>query len=207
MAVTPITPVFAADAVDVLVAAFAQESATNYLFPESEGGRIEKLRALFEWGVRYRLACEMPVLGIWDAESLAGVALIRSPAWKQDPPLAQRLWNSVAAQIGPIADARVDLYDRVQAAHIPPEPHAYLAAIGVRPEAQGRGLGAVLLTACIELAEADPVAQGTALDTGSEQSQAYYERFGFRLHAIGQMESQKMRILYRPNQVAKNGSP
>lgn len=202
-----ITPENAAAAVEVLVAAFAQESATNYLFPESEGERIEKLRALFDWGVRYRHACKMPVLGLWDEGCLIGVALVRSPAWRHDPPLAQAMWKPVAKLIGPRANARVDLYDQVQSANIPAEPHAYLAAIGVRPEWQGRGHGAKLVRACIVLSEKDPIAQGIALDTGSEMSQAYYERFGFFLHAVGQMEGQTMRVMYRPNQNGPEKSP
>lgn len=195
----PIDAAAAEEAVEVFVAAFMRESATNYFFPESEGGRLEKLRALFDWGVRYRLACGMPVLGVWDEGRLAGAALVRSPAWRQDPPLAQSMWEPVAEFIGPAANARIDLYDQIQSRNLPTPVHAYLVAIGVRPEDQGRGIGAEMIRACIALAESDPVAEGMALDTGSELSQAYYERFGFCLHAVDRMEDQTMRLMYRPN--------
>lgn len=186
-------------AIEVFVAAFMTESATNYFFPESEGGRADKLRVLFGWGVEYRLACGMPVLGAWLEGGLVGAALVRSPAWRQDPPLAQAMWEKVSKVLGPAANARIDLYDEVQSRNLPEPPHAYLVAIGVLPEHQGRGVGAALIEACLEIAESDPVAKGMALDTGSELSQAYYERFGFRLHAVDRMEEQVMRIMYRPN--------
>lgn len=200
----PIGPEHAEDAIAVFVAAFMKESATNYFFPEAEGERPEKLRTLFEWGVRYRLACDMPVLAAWQGDVLAGAALVRSPAWRQDPPLAQKMWEDSAAKLGPIANARIELYDQVQARNLPDPAHAYLVAIGVHPDLQGQGIGAALIEACIEIAESDPIAEGMALDTGSELSQAYYERFGFRLHAVDRMEEQVMRIMYRPNVVVSS---
>jgi GNAT superfamily N-acetyltransferase len=55
--------------------------------------------------------------------------------------------------------------------------HWYLLAIGTRPEAQGGGLGSVLLAHT--LATADELRQPAYLEATSTRSRALYERFGF----------------------------
>ncbi len=54
----------AASASEVLAQAFQNESATDYFFPPEEGGKLEKLRALFGWAVDYRMRTGVPVLGV-----------------------------------------------------------------------------------------------------------------------------------------------
>jgi ribosomal protein S18 acetylase RimI-like enzyme len=57
--------------------------------------------------------------------------------------------------------------------------HWYLLAIGVRCEAQGRGLGGVLLAHT--LAIADERGQPAYLEATSTRSRVLYERFGFQV--------------------------
>ncbi|MEA2501344.1 MAG: hypothetical protein QOD01_1455, partial [Actinomycetota bacterium] len=62
-----------------------------------------------------------------------------------------------------------------------PKGFAYLRALGVHPEARGRGVGRALTVACLEQARADGAA-GIALNTVSlmTAATALYERLGFR---------------------------
>jgi ribosomal protein S18 acetylase RimI-like enzyme len=62
-----------------------------------------------------------------------------------------------------------------------PKGFAYLRALGVHPEARGRGVGRALTVACLERARADGAA-GVALNTVSlmTAATALYEGLGFR---------------------------
>jgi GNAT superfamily N-acetyltransferase len=61
------------------------------------------------------------------------------------------------------------------------EAQAGFRMLAVSPAAQGRGVGAALVEACIERARADGKLQLTLLTTGAMQAaHRLYERFGFR---------------------------
>jgi ribosomal protein S18 acetylase RimI-like enzyme len=58
-----------------------------------------------------------------------------------------------------------------------PEPHWYLAGIGVDPSAQRRGIGAALLQPGVEAAERAGLP--AVLLTNNEANLPFYERYGF----------------------------
>ena len=62
-----------------------------------------------------------------------------------------------------------------------PKGYAYLRALGVHPQARGRGVGRALTVACVERARADG-AVGIALNSVSimPAATALYEGLGFR---------------------------
>ncbi len=64
-------------------------------------------------------------------------------------------------------------------AAFPSMPVRYLQALGVAPDAQGRGVGSRLLAD--GLAEADMAVESVYLETGKADNVAYYERYGFAL--------------------------
>lgn len=75
---------------------------------------------------------------------------------------------------------RMGLVGEALAAHHPgDDDHWYLLAIGVRPEAQGRGLGGALLAHT--LAIADERGEPAYLEATSARSRRLYERFGFEV--------------------------
>ena len=59
----------------------------------------------------------------------------------------------------------------------PTEDHWYLVVAGVRPEAQGRGLGALLMRRGLDAA--DSTGTPVYLETADRANVAYYEQFGF----------------------------
>lgn len=64
-------------------------------------------------------------------------------------------------------------------AHHPVEPHHYLWFLGVRPEAQGQGVGSALLT--WTLAAADVEGQPAYLEATSPHNRRLYQRHGFEV--------------------------
>jgi GNAT superfamily N-acetyltransferase len=67
----------------------------------------------------------------------------------------------------------------LEAEHPPEPPHFYLAALGVEPDQQGRGLGSRLLAPVLEVCDSDGVA--AYLESSKESNIAFYGRHGFRL--------------------------
>ena len=61
----------------------------------------------------------------------------------------------------------------------PQQPHWYVASLGVEPAAQGRGLGAALLTKFLE--HADREGFPTYLETDRMRNVGFYEARGFRV--------------------------
>ncbi|WP_331709831.1 GNAT family N-acetyltransferase [Paenibacillus riograndensis] len=72
-------------------------------------------------------------------------------------------------------------YIRVTRAAAPPLLHHYLIMIGVKPEAQGKGVGTALLKHLLETVNTDKQSQGLALDTENKRNIALYQNFGFTL--------------------------
>ena len=68
--------------------------------------------------------------------------------------------------------------DNLRAAAVP-EPHWYLAGIGVDPPQRRRGIGSALIAPGIEASERDGIP--CALLTNTEQNLAFYEHHGFEV--------------------------
>ena len=61
----------------------------------------------------------------------------------------------------------------------PKERHFHVGIIGVAPDAQGRGVGRLLLSAIHEVSSADGISVGVALDTENPDSRRIYEVNGY----------------------------
>jgi ribosomal protein S18 acetylase RimI-like enzyme len=64
-------------------------------------------------------------------------------------------------------------------AHLPSEPCWVLDLVGVRPDAQGQGIGRALIAHGTERAHA--AGQPVFLETGNQSNVAFYESLGFRV--------------------------
>jgi GNAT superfamily N-acetyltransferase len=80
-----------------------------------------------------------------------------------------------------IGDAieRIGALGVAMAEHHPPEPCWYLALLGVRSSAQGRGIGGALLEA--KLARIDSAGEPAYLEASTPRNRALYERHGFEV--------------------------
>lgn len=77
--------------------------------------------------------------------------------------------------------ARMGEVSELMGEHHPTERHWYLLAIGVKPEAQGRGLGSVLMAHTLEVI--DQRGEPAYLEATSPRGRTLYERFGFEVTA------------------------
>lgn len=87
----------------------------------------------------------------------------------------------VACVLPASASAFLNRYMKRTRAAAPREPHGYLVMVGVRPEAQGHGLGRRLVEDAIERTRIH--ATGIALDTENAANVGLYEHWGFRKRA------------------------
>jgi RimJ/RimL family protein N-acetyltransferase len=66
-----------------------------------------------------------------------------------------------------------------------PDPHWYLAIVGVEPAARGRGLAGQILRPMLDRLDADRLP--AYLETGNPRNLTYYPRFGFEV--VGAVEN------------------
>ncbi|MBW2576791.1 MAG: GNAT family N-acetyltransferase [Deltaproteobacteria bacterium] len=111
-----------------------------------------------------------------DGEVAGG--LVASPPGRfplPPPPLRVRL-GLLMRQGWSVARRWEVVFEVLDALH-PPEPHWYLAVLGVDCSAQRRGIGAALLSHWLADVDRDPIP--AYLETDSEANIRFYERAGF----------------------------
>ena len=90
---------------------------------------------------------------------------------------ADRFVKEVTTLAGPWSDRMLGLFELADQHH-PHEPHEYLFFVGVRPGAQGNGIGSALMAPV--LTRADAAGHPCYLEASSPGSRVLYERLGFR---------------------------
>jgi ribosomal protein S18 acetylase RimI-like enzyme len=152
-----------------LARAFDDDPVAAYALPSARR-RPAQLQRFYRERLRTLLADE---LVFCDGER-SGAALWAAPDnWRT--PLAELLRTRVFSWRTPlflVGGARVEHRH-------PPEPHYYLAILGVEPAAQGRGLGSQLLAPMLDRCDSEGVP--AYLESSKESNVAFYERHGFRV--------------------------
>jgi ribosomal protein S18 acetylase RimI-like enzyme len=156
VAPVPLDPGDVSAAADVLVRSFADDPGLHFVLPDA-ADRERLGSSLAHAVIRYALRCGTPLA---TAGKVRGVALWFPP----DAPaptgadLAETGLAAVPDQIGPDAWGRFQrLLDHLDALHprYAPEPHWYLAMLGVDPAWQRQGLGEALLRPIFAMADRD----------------------------------------------------
>lgn len=164
------------DAVRVLARAFRDNPLNRAVIEADPGVRLRAnrhgMRALLS--VAQAQGCAR--VGCW-SQRVAAVLVATPPGAYPlpAPSLVARL--RCAAGQGLRTAQRWSLVFEAVAAHHPPEPHSYLATLGVDPELQGRGLGTALLRHWLE--DADRWGHPAYLETDRAENLAFYGRQGF----------------------------
>jgi ribosomal protein S18 acetylase RimI-like enzyme len=173
-------PIARASAADLPAAAetLARAFRDNALNVAVIGGDPERRLQSNRHGCRALLPVAHVHGEVWVARSggeLAG-ALIGVPpfGWPLPPPAAVARLRCLLGQGWRVARRWGEAYEALEAVH-PPEPHWYLASLGVLPGRQGGGLGAALLAAW--LAGAD--SHDAYLETDRPRNVDFYRRHGF----------------------------
>lgn len=165
-------------AADDLAAAFKDDVALDW-FLRDDRRRDEARQRLFRFIVRQMAfgagRIERPEGGGAAAIWMPFEALRPTPLVAELRSLPTLLFTTGLARFRRLAAFRADL-DR----HHPMErPHAYLWFLGVRPEAQGHGVGSRMLKAA--MARLDAEGQPAYLETETERNVGLYRRHGFEV--------------------------
>lgn len=182
------------EAATVLAEAFADDPVMSWIFPDP-AERPTHLRAFM------RMAAERSH-GVGHAFELTehrGAALWCPPEVAfYDDAFGMQFYELAAAANG----ARVDMVLGGLAEmgeHHPAAPHFYLSNVGVAPESQGRGLGAVLLERVLRTCDAEGIV--AYLESSNPRNVSLYERSGFDVTAeINLPEGPIMRPMVRQPQ-------
>ncbi len=150
------------------------------------------MTTFFEWGLGQGLAH-----GHVDqaGECQAGAVWLRPPG-HPTPGLLEELamLPRFVTVTGWAGMARARAVQAAMARHFPRAPHWYLAFLGVHPQAQGRGLGSLLLRH--HLARIDAENAAAWLETARPRNVALYRRHGFEVVAT-----------FRPDPPYDDGGP
>ncbi len=175
----PLTPPGVGAAADVLVRSFVDDPGLLFALPDL-ADRTRLGPSLARTVVRYALRCGAPLT---TPDVVRGVALWFPP--DAPPPTEDDLTETgiaaVPDQIGPDAWQRFKrLLDHLDALHpaYAPEPHWYLAMLGVDPDWQGQGIGESLMEPVFAAADRDGLC--CYLEAPTEGNALYYGHRGFR---------------------------
>lgn len=183
MSTTTVIPLMADHipaATRVLVRAFAEDPGLLFVLPDpTDRARLNE--PLAQAALRYTLRCGAPLATAGDVH---GVALWFPP----DGPtptasdLAETGIATVPGLLGKAAWARFErLMAHLDALHpvYAPEPHWYLAMLGVDPAAQRQGFGAALMAPVFAQADRDGVC--CYLEAPTAANARYYANRGFQV--------------------------
>lgn len=165
---------------DDLAAAFSTDPMFEW-FMKTGRGRDAARRGLFDFILR-----ETAIPTGWALRpSVGGGASVWIPSQRMGP---SHWWDEIRTLPVILAATGFSRFDRMAAMrsamekHHPVEqPHIYLWLLGVRPEAQGAGVGSRLLRAGLDRADAQSLP--VFLETATERNVALYRRHGFEIIA------------------------
>lgn len=176
----PLPPHHLDDAVTVLAASFADEPNFLDLFPDPRV-RARALPRLFAALCR-DAADHGRIDAAWHRHRLVGVSVWLAPgAFPLDGRRQVRLAPTMARLLlaAPRSAPRLARCNRAVSALHPPQPYAYLAAIGIDPSHQRQGLGDQLLTTGLAAADTDGVP--CYLEAQRSTTVGWYQRHGFEV--------------------------
>ena len=164
-----------APAAGVIARAFHEDALNVYLYPDAET-RERFAPVVFEAFVRYD-----QLFG--QVDYLPGFTAVAT--WIR-PGVAETPERLAEAGFGNLPDeAPLAVLDTVftfigtVVSRAAPEPHWHLRLLGVEPDSQGRGLGAVVMRR--GMTEAAATGHAVFLETFSERTVGFYRRNGFEL--------------------------
>jgi ribosomal protein S18 acetylase RimI-like enzyme len=165
------------DDLETIVGALTESFFDDPVMSWAFDGSVRRKRLAVMWGVMAKYGY-IPAGAATVLPGGDGAALWMPPGQSLD----EAFWSEHASEfVGGLEGdmERLGQLGRAMDESHPTEEHWYLLAIGIRPEAQGRGLGVTLLGHTLALADA--AQQPAYLEATSARSRALYERFGFEV--------------------------
>lgn len=168
------TPAHLPDVCDLLARAFVSNPLHVAVFG---AGALERNREFFRVGIpatrghKIVAVQDDRVVGFTNWTASAKCQFTIAEKIQLMPPLMRA--------VGPRVALRVSGWLSVWAAHDPAEAHLHLGPIAVEPDAQGRGIGRLMMTRYCEALDRDGFAGH--LETDRPGNVAFYEQSGFLL--------------------------
>lgn len=175
----------APEVVTVLCESFRDYPVMRFVL-EEDGRYRERLRKLVTFFVMARVFRDEVLMGIPGSAGLRAAALVSFPGAAQSPPELAELREELWAELGEGPRRRYEAFGSATARFEVEAPHIHLNMIGVRPAAQGRGLGRELMEAVHGLSASRERSTGVTLTTELESNVPLYEHFGYEL--VGRTE-------------------
>lgn len=160
-------------AAQILARAFADDPVVAQFIREGPN-RERRLGRYFE------LECGLTLSGygeIWLDDDGLGAAIWRRPGGYPEPAVAQLRMLPRYLLLFPREMGKASRAMNVLARLHPKEPHWYLMAVGVVPEAQGQGRGGALLRPVLERCDTEKTP--AYLEASTADNARLYERLGF----------------------------
>ncbi len=198
--ITPLDPKKEAQKIiEVFIAAFEKDPLMNYFF----GNEYHSLaKYLWQYVDDLTPILDLLLLGAFVESKLQGVAFITPPevdnTGKQEE--VDRLDEQLASAVGEAAIMRMEAYSRIKEANKPKQPHFYLNTLSVIPESQGKGVGKALMAELHKISAAQPQSSGIALDTENEQNLNFYQKLGYSVSTITNLDRVKIWSMFRPQE-------
>lgn len=160
--------------VEALALSFFDDPVTSWVFDDPVT-RPEQLRVWWGWMIDNRLE-HVEVLGTADGLS-AAIWHGPDPIERDPADDGSGFYGMLAGLLGAeVAQRKLEGMAVIPAAH-PTERHWYLAAVGTRPEAQGRGNGLRVVQPILDRCDAAGVP--AYLESSNPRNEPFYERLGF----------------------------
>ncbi|WP_188930191.1 GNAT family N-acetyltransferase [Puia dinghuensis] len=162
--------------VDILSASFDQNQSVNYVI-QQDRSRKKRISRLMKYSFEY---CSLfGEIFLSDDKSACALAIL--PDRKKTTLKSIFLDIELALSCIGLGNLQKALKReaKIKAVH-PTGPFYYLWFIGVRPEAQNRGIGSSLLEEI--LAESDAIQRPLYLETSTTRNLPWYKKFGFEIH-------------------------
>ena len=186
--------------VEVLLAAFEKDPLMSYFF----GDRYQDLAP---HTIRYmcNLAniSDLFWIGAFLKNELQGIALIAPPEKvdRDNQKEIALLDEQLATAVGEQVIIKLEKYFQVKEASEPKQPHFYLDLLGVMPKSQGKGVGKAVIEALHKMSEESSQSSGVALDTENEYNLNFYQRLGYSVVKVTNLDAIKIWSMFRPNSV------
>jgi ribosomal protein S18 acetylase RimI-like enzyme len=163
-------------ALGTLVSAFTADPVERWLYPEDEHYLAHFPVFLAAFGGR-----AFDARTAWGLDDCAAVALWLPPGTTPDE---EAIVGVLSETVAP--EKHGDLFavlEQMDVVH-PTYPHWYLPWFGVDTLLQGKGLGAELMTHCLEIV--DETHLPAYLETPNPRNQSFYRRHGFEVTGVSQ---------------------
>ncbi|NIP78511.1 MAG: GNAT family N-acetyltransferase, partial [Gemmatimonadetes bacterium] len=166
--------------VSVLAESFHDYPVMRFVLGET-GDYDARLETLITFFVMARALRDETLLGVRGEDGLVATALVSRPGAGPSPASLLELREETWATLGAAERSRYEAFGAATEPFAVAADHLHLNMIGVRPAAQGRGLGRRLLEAVHARSAADAASAGVSLSTELETNVPLYRHFGYEV--------------------------